>query len=89
MLAGIDCASGLFYKVVNWMSSDASFETNVSDFFAISDKVADILRTSYREKNRFLRGYVQSVGFRKTTLDYVTADRAGGKSHYNIKMLFC
>lgn len=79
--------SGLFYKVVNWLSSDASFEANASDFFAISRKAANVLRTSYREKNRFLRGYVQSIGFNKTTLNYVAAERAGGESHYNLKKL--
>lgn len=31
--------------------------------------------------------YVQSVGFRKTTLEYTAAERAGGASHYTLKKL--
>ena len=37
---------------------------------------------------RFLRGYVQSLGFRHTTLDYEAADRAAGHSKYSIRKLF-
>ena len=46
-----------------------------------------MLKNNYREKCRFLRGYVQSVGFKSTTIEYNAAERAGGKSHYNIKTL--
>lgn len=80
--------SKLFYKVINKLSNQASFEENASDFFAISGRVADVLKNNYREKCRFLRGYVQSVGFKKTTLEYTAAERAGGQSHYSIKKLF-
>ena len=87
--AGIlkNITSGAFYKVVNALS-DASFEENASDFFAVSSRVADVLRKNYREKNRFLRGYVQNVGFKRTALKYEAAERAGGASHYNIRKLW-
>ena len=80
--------SKAFYKVVNVLSNQASFEENASDFFAISNRVADVLRKNYREKSRFLRGYVQSVGFKKTVLEYTAAERVGGTSHYSLKKLF-
>ncbi len=80
--------SKLFYKVINKLSNQVTFEENASDFFAISDRVANVLKNNYREKCRFLRGYVQSVGFKKTTLEYTAAERAGGQSHYSIKKLF-
>ena len=79
--------SSIFYKVVNILSSETSFEENVSDFFAVSSRVADILKKNYREKSRFLRGYVQSVGFNKTSLEYKALERAGGTSHYSFKKL--
>ncbi len=79
--------SKLFYKVVNMLSDQASFEENASDFFAVSSRVADVLKHNYREKSRFLRGYVQNVGFNRTTLEYAAAERAGGKSHYSIGKL--
>lgn len=80
--------SSLFYKCLNSLSNDVKFEENASDFFAVSSRVAEILRTNYREKNRFLRGYVQSVGFRKTTLTYIASERSGGQSHYSLRKLF-
>ena len=57
-----------FYKVINTLS-DVKFEANASDFFAISRQAADVLRANYREKVRFLRGYVQNIGFKRTTLE--------------------
>lgn len=82
--------SGAFYKVVNALSKGQGvhFEENASDFFGITKTVAKVLRENYREKNRFLRGYIQSVGFKKAKIDYVAAKRAGGQSHYSLKRLF-
>ena len=79
--------SKAFYKVINILSDQAKFEENASDFFAISDRVAIVLKDNYREKVRFLRGYVQSVGFKSTIIEYTAAERAGGESHYSIKKL--
>jgi dolichol-phosphate mannosyltransferase len=80
-------ASKLFYKLINFCSKEASFDENASDFLAIGKKVADVLRNNYREKNRFLRGYVQSVGFKKTSLMYEAGERAGGHSKYTFRKL--
>ncbi|MDR1700143.1 MAG: glycosyltransferase family 2 protein, partial [Lachnoclostridium sp.] len=52
--------SKLFYKFLNAMSP-VKFENNASDFFAISANVVEVLQQEYREKVRFLRGYVQSI----------------------------
>lgn len=79
--------SGGFYAVMNAMSG-TSFEKNASDFFAVSRRAAEVLRRDYRERVRFLRGYVQSIGFRRTTLQYAAADRAAGHSKYSIRKLF-
>ena len=79
--------SNLFYSVIN-MLSDTHMEKNASDFFGISSRVAGILRNDYREKVRFIRGYVQNVGFNKTTIPYEAADRVAGNSKYNIRKLF-
>ncbi|MFR5600882.1 MAG: glycosyltransferase family 2 protein [Lachnospiraceae bacterium] len=76
-----------FYKVINLLA-DVQFEPNASDFFAISAKVAKVLRQDYREKVRFLRGYVQNVGFRKTTIPYTAGVRVAGESKYSLKKLF-
>ena len=79
-------ASSAFYKVIN-MLSDVKFESNASDFFAVSRRVAGVLKKHYREKVRFLRGYVQNVGFKKITISYEAGVRAAGKSKYSIRKL--
>ena len=79
--------SGAFYKLINKMS-DMHLEPSASDFFAIDRQVAEVLRHHYRETIRFLRGYVQNVGFRKTTLDYEAAPRSAGHSHYSLRKLW-
>ena len=78
--------SPLFYKLINAISS-AHVDENASDFFGISRRVAQVLRTDYRERNRFLRGFVQNVGFNKTSLHYDAADRVAGHSKYSIGRL--
>lgn len=80
-------ASAAFYKLIN-MLSDVKFENNASDFFAVSRKVAEVLKKNYREKVRFLRGYVQNVGFKKTTIEYEARARVAGESKYSIRKLF-
>ncbi len=78
--------SAAFYKLINVLS-DVHFEDNASDFFAVSRKVAEVLRTNYRERVRFLRGYVQNVGFKRTTIEYEARARAAGHSKYSIRKL--
>lgn len=79
--------SAAFYKLINRLS-DVKFEANASDFFAMNRKTADVLRNNYREKVRFLRGYVQSVGFEKAILEYEARPRFAGESKYSLKSLF-
>ncbi|EGG90866.1 hypothetical protein HMPREF0491_02629 [Lachnospiraceae oral taxon 107 str. F0167] len=87
--AGIikNITSSAFYKIINRLS-DMKLVSNASDFFGISKRVADVLRNSYREKTRFLRGYVQNVGFNTTNIDYEAGKRFAGESKYSIKKLF-
>ena len=50
--------------------------------------LAEVLRKHFRESSRFLRAYVQSIGFRKTTIEYTAGERAGGRSKYSLRNLF-
>ena len=79
-------ASSAFYHLINVLS-DVKFEPNASDFFAISRRAGDVLRDNYREKVRFLRGYVQNIGFNRTTIEYEAGVRVAGESKYSIKKL--
>lgn len=79
--------SGGFYKVLNSIS-DVKLLANASDFFAMTDQAAQVLRDNYREKVRFLRGYVQNIGFKKTNIEYEAKARVAGESKYSIRKLF-
>ena len=87
--AGIlkNLSSAAFYWVLNHLSP-LHFEANASDFFGISSAVQQVLKKYYREKVRYLRGYVQSVGFSKTKIEYEAGVRQGGKSHYSLRKLW-
>lgn len=74
--------SRCFYKFINRIS-DAKLAENASDFFLISRSVADVLKTDFRERTRFLRGLIQLVGYSRTTLEYVAQERQAGQSHYS------
>ena len=76
-----------FYWLINHIS-DVLFEPIASDFFSISSHGAQVLKDNYREKVRFLRGYVQNVGFKKTNIEYEARARVAGESKYSIKKLF-
>lgn len=79
-------ASSAFYRLINVLS-DVKFEPNASDFFAVSGKAAKVLKDNYREKVRFLRGYVQNIGYPRTTIEYEARTRVAGESKYSIKKL--
>ena len=74
--------SALFYKFILKISS-TNFETNASDFFMISRQVSDILKSDFRERNRFLRGFIQSLGFNQDVIEYESPARFDGESSYS------
>ncbi len=79
--------SAAFYRVLNGIS-DVRLEPNASDFFAVKANAAQVLRRNYREMVRFLRGYVQNIGFARTNLTYEARPRVAGESKYSIRKLF-
>lgn len=79
--------STAFYKLINRIS-DVKLEANASDFFAMTEQAAGILKENYREKVRFLRGYVQNIGFNRCNLLYEARPRVAGESKYSLKKLF-
>ncbi len=75
--------SRLFYRLIN-KTSAIRLQENASDFFLISQQVADILRNDFRERKRFLRGIIQTIGFPAVSLTYTAPARAAGKSKYSL-----
>ncbi len=78
--------SKMFYRVINAISPVKLLE-NASDFFLISHRVAAILRNDFRERNRFLRGFIQIIGFKKTSIAYKASSRSHGKTKYSFLKL--
>jgi dolichol-phosphate mannosyltransferase len=81
------CCNYIFYTVMNKLSPQG-FIVNASDFFLISRRVVHILNCEFRERVRFLRGYIQIVGFKTKTLEFVAEKRWAGTSKYSSKKLF-
>ncbi|MDR2408084.1 MAG: glycosyltransferase family 2 protein [Bacteroidales bacterium] len=78
--------SSLFYKLLNKLCP-YNIEANSSDFFLISKRIAWILRENYRERVRFLRGFIQIIGFKRIALEYDEGNRNAGKSKYSFRKL--
>jgi len=80
-------ASRLFYWLLGVLAP-SGLEPAASDFFLVSRRVAAVLRADYRERVRFLRGYLQVMGFRRVCLEYQPAPRQHGESRYTLRSLF-
>jgi dolichol-phosphate mannosyltransferase len=74
-----------YYKFLSSVT-DLEFK-NVSDFVLYKKPVIEAIKR-LPEKERFLRGIVQWVGFDKKYVRYAVEARKYGKSHYSLKRLF-
>jgi polyisoprenyl-phosphate glycosyltransferase len=83
----MNLCSKSFYRILNRLSG-SNFEPDASDFFLISGRVAKIIFEQYGERTRFFRGLIQNVGFKKTSIEYVSPRRPAGNSKYSITRLF-
>jgi Glycosyltransferases involved in cell wall biogenesis len=79
-------SSAMFYRLQNALSP-VEMQAGAADFRLVSRKVARVFQTSIRERNQFLRGLFQWVGFRSTVVPFVSPPRAGGTTKYDIKRL--
>jgi dolichol-phosphate mannosyltransferase len=74
--------SKMFYNITNKLLN-TKLEPNASDFFMVSRRIMNLLKSDYRERTRFVRGFIQIVGFNKTTIEYVAPSRIAGESKYS------
>ena len=74
--------SSLYYKIINWVSG-VSFVEGASDFFLINKKTAEILRNNYRERNRYLRGFIQLIASSQSIIFYNANKRHSGETSYS------
>src|SRR3989338_5826925 len=73
-----------FYKLMS-MITNLEFR-NVSDFALYKRRVVNALK-KLPERERYLRGMIQWIGFKKKYVPYVAESRIAGKPKYNIKRL--
>jgi len=75
----------LFYRFLKLMTNE-NIPTDTGDFRLIDRKVCDAMKR-LNEKNRFLRGLVNWVGFRQTAVEYVRDERWAGETKYPLKKM--
>ena len=78
--------SQLFYKLINAMS-EVNVVEGSSDFRLLDKKVVENIRR-YREKARFIRGIVSSIGYRQTQVKFVASKRYAGCSKFSLQKMF-
>jgi glycosyltransferase involved in cell wall biosynthesis len=81
--AGKKWTSYLFYKIQNLLSP-IEIPVGAADFRLLSRKVRTVFQDSIREQNQFLRGLFQWVGFRQSTVRFVSPPRRTGTTKYRI-----
>ena len=74
--------SKYYYRLLNALS-DVEIQEGGSDF-RLMDRKAVLALRRYREHARFIRGIVGSMGFRKTTVEFVAHERFAGYSKFSL-----
>ncbi len=77
--------SNLFYKIINTLS-DTKIEKGSSDFRLIDRQVANTLK-NLTENSIFMRGLINWLGFKSTTIAFNANERYAGQSKYPLKKM--
>lgn len=77
--------SAVYYKLINILSN-VEITPGGSDF-RLMDRVALDAFNLYRERARFIRGLVNTLGFKVTVLEFKAPPRFAGHSKFNIKKM--
>ena len=78
--------SKIFYNLIDKIS-DVHIPSNVGDFRLMDRKTILALR-GYRERSRFMKGIMASLGFKQTTVEYKRAPRVAGKTKWSYWKLY-
>ena len=77
--------SSLYYKLINTLSN-VEITPGGSDF-RLMDRIAVDAFKQYRERARFIRGLVNTLGFKVAVLEFVAPPRFAGHSKFNLKKM--
>jgi glycosyltransferase involved in cell wall biosynthesis len=75
----------LYYRVLDILSNE-SIPKDTGDFRLMNRKVSEAIK-KMPERNRFLRGMVNWVGFNQTAVEYVRDERFAGETKYPLKKM--
>jgi len=78
--------SKLFYKLMNQIS-EIDLMQGEADFRLISKRVADLFKNSIRERNQFLRGLFNWIGYKRIGIHFQPKERDLGKSKYTFSTM--
>jgi glycosyltransferase involved in cell wall biosynthesis len=73
--------ANMFYKMYNHLAN-VHLPPDAGDYKLMDRCVVDAIR-QLPERNRFMKGIVNWVGFKQTSIDYVRKKRAGGQTKWN------
>ncbi len=77
--------SSVYYKLINALSN-VEITPGGSDF-RLMDRVAVDAFKLYRERARFIRGLVNTLGFKVAVLEFVAPPRFAGHSKFNLRKM--
>ncbi len=75
----------MFYRLINWHAR-AKIPEDAGDFRLLSPRAAAALR-QLPERNRFFKGLATWIGFKQIRVDYEPAERAHGRTTWNLYSL--
>ena len=78
--------SNFFYFMLNNFSK-LNIQQKATDFRLLDQQVVKVIK-DFPERNRFFRGIIDWVGFKKTSITFDSPDRTGGKSTFSFNGLF-
>ena len=81
-----ETGSKLFYFMLNKFST-LDIQSKTTDFRLLDKKVLRVLKT-FSERNRFFRGIVDWMGFKKTSIMFDSPKRNDGESTFSFRELF-
>ena len=81
-----EIGSNFFYFMLNNFSK-LNIQQKATDFRLLDQQVVKVIK-DFPERNRFFRGIIDWVGFKKTSVVFDSPDRTGGKSTFSFNSLF-
>jgi polyisoprenyl-phosphate glycosyltransferase len=78
--------TGLFYRFANFFSK-TKIEEHITDYRAFNGKVLDSV-LQFKEKETFLRGIFNWIGYKTEVIHFTTNERMHGQSKYSFRQTF-